>query len=106
MREHFMERGPVYIAGLERSGTSLIYALLASHPNLAITRRTNLWTYFYNQYGDLSQQDNFDRCLGMMMRYKRLVVLQPDFERIRREFWRGELTYAWLFALIHQHCAE
>jgi len=101
-----MERGPVYIAGLERSGTSLIYALLASHPNLAMTRRTNLWTYFYNQYGDLSQQDNFDRCLGMMMRYKRLVVLQPDFERIRREFWRGEPTYARLFALIHQHCAE
>ena len=36
-----MERGPVFVAGLERSGTSLIFALLASHPNIAMTRRTN-----------------------------------------------------------------
>ena len=35
-----MSQGPIYIAGLERSGTSLIYALLASHPNIAMFRRT------------------------------------------------------------------
>ena len=50
-----MINNPVYIAGLERSGTSLIYALLGSHPSIAMTRRTNLWTHFYGQYGDLGQ---------------------------------------------------
>jgi hypothetical protein len=101
-----MNRGPIFIAGLERSGTSLIFALLASHPNIAMTRRTNMWTYFYNQYGDLSQSDNFEHCLSMMMRYKRLVVLKPDPDRIRREFWQGEPTYARLFALLEEHYAD
>ena len=101
-----MNVGPIYIAGLERSGTSLMYALLASHPRIAMTRRTNMWTYFYNRYGDLSQPAQFDRCLRTMMRYKRLVKLQPDPPRIRREFAQGEPTYARLFALIEQHHAE
>jgi hypothetical protein len=101
-----MNRGPIYIAGLERSGTSLIFALLASHPNIAMTRRTNLWTHFYDQYGDLSKLDNFERCLDMMMHYKRLVVLEPDRDRIRREFWQGEPSYGRLFSLIEAHYAE
>ena len=101
-----MNRGPIFIAGLERSGTSLIFALLASHPNIAMTRRTNMWTYFYNQYGDLSRPENFERCLKMMLRYKRLAVLEPDPDRIRQAFWQGEPTYARLFALFEAHYAE
>lgn len=101
-----MDRGPVFVAGIERSGTSLIYALLASHPNLAMTRRTNLWTHFYQQYGDLSRAENLERCLAGMLRYKRLVRLKPDPERIRREFWQGDPTYARLFALLEEHHAE
>ena len=97
---------PVYIAGLERSGTSLIYALLGSHPSIAMTRRTNLWTHFYGQYGDLGQPKNFERCLAMMLRYKRIVRLQPDPERVRREFYQGEPSYARLFALLESHYAE
>ncbi|HWQ14623.1 MAG TPA: sulfotransferase [Roseiflexaceae bacterium] len=101
-----MERGPIFIAGIERSGTSLIYALLASHPNIAMTRRTNLWSFFYNQYGDLARQENFERCLAAMMRYKRLLKLNPDPERIRREFWQGAPTYPRLFALLEEHYAQ
>jgi hypothetical protein len=101
-----MDRNPIFVAGLERSGTSLIFALLASHPDIAMTRRTNMWTYFYNQYGDLSQSENFERCLNMMMQYKRLVKLKPDPDRIRLEFWEGEPSYARLFALLEKHYAE
>jgi len=101
-----MDRGPVFLAGIERSGTSLMYALLASHPNIAMTRRTNLWTFFNNQYGDLSLPGNFERCLNAMMHYKRLLVLKPDPDRLRREFWQGEPTYARLFTLLEEHHAE
>lgn len=97
---------PVYIAGIERSGTSLMYALLATHPNIAMTRRTNLWTHFYGQYGDLSLDENLDRCLEMMFVYKRIVKLEPDPERIRAEFLKGQRTYSRLFNIIESHHAE
>jgi hypothetical protein len=101
-----MDFGPVYVAGQERSGTSLMYALLASHPNIAMTRRTNLWTHFYEQYGDLSQPENLESCLSMMKRYKRIRPLNLDPERVRHEFRQGEATYGRLFAIIEGHYAE
>jgi hypothetical protein len=101
-----MDCRPIFVAGLERSGTSLIYALLTSHPNIAMTRRTNLWTHFYNQYGDLGRPENFERCLALMMQYKRLVPLHLDPIRIRQEFWQGESSYGRLFALIEKHYVE
>jgi len=101
-----MERGPIFVAGLERSGTSLLYALLASHPNIAMTRRTNLWTHFYGQYGDLEDDGNLDRCLATMMRYKRLRVLDPDVVRLRRDFVGGPRHDARLFALLEEQYAQ
>ena len=100
-----MQRGPIFIAGLERSGTSLIYALLASHPNIAMTRRTNLWTHFYDQYGDLGNDANLERCLAMMMRYRRVQKLEPDRERLVADFRSGPRTYARLFALLEEQFA-
>lgn len=101
-----MTVGPIFVAGLERSGTSLMFALLASHPNVAMTRRTNLWTHFYGQYGDLAVGENFERCLATMMRYKRLLVLRPDPDALRRAFAAGPPTYARLFELLEAQHAE
>lgn len=101
-----MNPGPIFIAGLERSGTSLIYALLGSHPNIAMSRRTNLWTHFYNQYGDLAIDRNLDRCLSKMFAYKRVLKLNADPERLRRDFRTGEPTYARLFSLLEDQYAQ
>ena len=97
---------PIYVAGIERSGTSLMYALLATHPNIAMTRRTNLWTHFYGQFGDLADDENLDRCLDQMFTYKRIVKLDPNPGRIRKEFQAGERTYGRLFDIIESHFAE
>jgi Sulfotransferase family len=99
-------RGPVFIAGPDRSGTTLLYALLASHPDLSMVRRTNMWRYFHRRYGDLSAPANLERALGDMVRYRRMRHLRPDPERIREEFLRREPTYGSLFALFHEHNAE
>jgi hypothetical protein len=99
-------RGPVYVAGLERSGTSLMYGLLASHPQIAMTRRTNLWKHFYRRYGDLDDPGNLERCLGTMRRYKRLVILELDWSRLRSDFRDGDPTYARLFELLEEQYAQ
>jgi hypothetical protein len=101
-----MQENPVFIAGADRSGTSLLYALLASHPNISMVRRTNMWRYFYKRFGDLKDPGNFEQCLETMLRYKRMNHLSPDPKWIRVEFWQGEPTYGHLFSLFHRHLAE
>lgn len=101
-----MKTGPVFVAGLERSGTSLLFALLASHPNLAMSRRTNLWTYFFDQYGDLADDGNLHKCLDTMRKYKRLLVLNIDFEQLRSDFVLGRRTYGRLFSLLERQHAD
>ena len=51
-----IDNQPIFIAGPDRSGTTLLYALLASHPNISMVRRTNFWRWFYGRYGDLSNK--------------------------------------------------
>lgn len=102
MKEH----QPIFVTGADRSGTSLMFALLASHPHISMVRRTNMWRWFYKKYGDLAVSDNFERCLTRMLHYKRLRHLEPDPDSIRREFGQGEPTYGRLFALFHEHHAQ
>ena len=102
-----MDQRPIFIGGPDRCGKTTLQAFLASHPSIAIPAvGSNFWTYFYGQYGDLSRAENLERCLNAFAHYKHAVFLQPDWERIRREFRQGEATYARLFALFHEHYAE
>lgn len=97
---------PIFVAGLDRSGTSLMYAFLSSHPKISMVRRTNMFRYFYERYGNLNDPDNFERCLDTMIHYKRIIKLNPDPDRIRIDYQKGEKTYGNLFALFHEHNAE
>ncbi len=102
-----MPDGPIYIGGPDRCGKTMLRAFLVSHPRISIPAiGSNLWTYFYGQYGDLHDRDNFERCLTALLRYKHARFLEPDEERLRREFWQGEPGYAHLFALLQAHHAE
>ncbi len=99
--------GPIYIAGLDRSGKTTMRAFLASHPRISIPAvGSNMWTHFYRRFGDLGRQSNLDRCLDAMLTYKHVAFLQPDEARIRQDFATGPPTYARLFALFLQHFAE
>ncbi|MFN2221115.1 MAG: sulfotransferase [Chloroflexota bacterium] len=102
-----MTNGPIFIGGPDRCGKTTMRAFLASHPNIAIPAvGSNMWTYFYGQYGDLADETNFERCLQDMVHYKHVAFLEPDADRIQREFRQGERSYARLFALFLVHFAE
>lgn len=101
-----MEDRPIFIAGPDRSGTTLLYALLASHPNISMVRRMNFWRWFYGRYGDIKNPERFERLVDRLLNYKRMQRLNPDGERIRREFWQDEPTYGRLFSLLMRQNAE
>jgi hypothetical protein len=99
--------GPIYIGGPDRCGKTLVAALLGSHSRIAIPIvGSNLWTFFADQYGDLADVRNLDRCLAALARYKHARFLGPDLPRLRSEMRSGPATYPRLFALIHEHFAE
>lgn len=98
---------PVLIAGADRSGPGLLGELLERHPALAISRRTNLWTFYLDRYGDLSDPDNLDRCLDAMLSYTRIRAMNPDRARLRAEFLAGDdHSYFRLFLLLGSQYAE
>lgn len=102
-----MISNPIFIGGPDRCGKTTLRAFLATHPNISIPAvGSNMWTYFYGQYGDLRVSNNFTRCLNAMLQYKHVAFLDPDEGRIRSEFLEGETTYARLFALFQEHHAE
>jgi hypothetical protein len=97
--------GPIFIGGLDRCGKTTLRAFLVSHPNISIPAvGSNMWTYFYGQFGDLSDPANFERCLDALLHYKHVRFLKPDAEEIRQAFRQGPATYARLFGLfLEQH---
>jgi Sulfotransferase family len=99
--------GPIYIGGLDRCGKTTLAGFLTSHPHISVPAvGSNLWTYFYGQFGDLGRTANFERCLDALLHYKHAVFLQPDPARLRRDFAAGPPTYARLFELVHVQYAE
>jgi len=101
-----MESKPIFLAGLQRSGTTLLYAIIGSHPNIALTRRTNFWEFFYKRFGNLNDPENAALCLSALKHYERLAALKPDWASFFEEFWKGERTYARLFGLLEQQYAR
>jgi hypothetical protein len=98
--------GPIILTGPDRSGTTLLYALLGSHPAVSMVRRSNLWRWFDRRYGDLADPANLDRCLDAMLSYQRLRALEPDRDALRAAFMTGDRTYGRLFDLLHRQHAD
>lgn len=99
-------KGPIFLAGVDRSGIGFLGELLESHPNIAISRRTNFWSFYYKRFGDLSQLNNLDICLNQMMRNSRIQRLKPQPDRLRRDFLQDEPSYPRLFALLEEQYME
>ena len=98
--------GPIYIGGLARSGKTYVRLMLMAHPDVFISKRTNLWTHHDGRYGDLSLPANLNRCLAALMQSKHIRALEPDTLRLRRELSAGAMSYERLFALLHSHQME
>ncbi len=99
-------RGPILVGGASRSGKTLLRWMLTSHPRIAVSRRTEMWSRFHGRFGDLEDPGNLDRCLAAMLARDQVAALQPDVDRLRRDLATGPATYARLFALLHEQWAR
>lgn len=89
-------RGPVFIVGAPRSGTTLLQYMLRSHPALSLpTGESHFFIPLYRtaaQFGDLSQPDNVRRVLQAMearsaeFLHTDLHGVKFDIETLTREF--------------------
>lgn len=95
--------GPIFLAGVDRSGIGLLGELLDAHPDVAISRRTNFWSYYHGRFGSLDRPENLERCVAEMLRYTRIQALYPDRDELLDSVRRGEPTYERLFAALQEH---
>lgn len=99
--------GPIFLAGVDRSGIGLLGELLERHHAIAMSRRTNWFRVIHGQFGDLADAANLDRCLAAIGASERLGRLDPEPDRIRGE-WPAiaPKSYGALFELLHRHNLE
>jgi hypothetical protein len=97
--------GPVFLAGIDRSGIGLLGELLERHPRIAMTRRTDFWSRYRGRYGDLRVVANVDRCLQAIAADRRGRVFEPDRDRLLAELAHGP-SYPRLFELLQQQRLE
>ena len=98
--------GPIFLAGVDRSGIGLLGELLECHPAVSMTRRTNFWAFYAGRFGSLANPHAVDRCLDEMMRNARMRVLEPDRARLQADLAHGAPTYERLFELLQLQLME
>ena len=98
--------GPIFLAGVDRSGIGLLGELLECHPAVSMTRRTNFWAFYAGRFGSLANPHTVDRCLDEMMRNARMRVLEPDDARLQADLAHGAPTYERLFELLQLQLME
>lgn len=99
--------GPIFVAGADRSGTTLMTGLLASHSGIAAPRLgSNMWTFFAGRFGSLANDANLARLLAALLRYRNALQFEPDLDRLRAAFRAGPPDESRLFMLIEDQWLE
>ena len=92
--------GPIFLAGIDRSGIGLLGEILETHPEVSLTRRTRFWSDHAGRHGELTDAGGVDRALDRMLTAPRMAVLEPDRDRLHRQLAGTIPTYARLFELL------
>lgn len=109
-----LQERPVFVIGSERSGTTLIMAILGCHPRIAVPEVT--WYYprfkpYLHTYGNLGNEDHFrtlahEMANGLRVPYWRMEVDQETFaEEITQRAAEIEQSFAGVFATMFERYA-
>ncbi len=111
-----LEERPIFVIGSERSGTTLILAILACHPRIAVPEVTWFYPRFRNYlhtYGDLSNIDNFntlahEMAYGLRVPFWNMDGVNPATwgKEIAAEAAEIEQSFAGVFAAMFEKYAR
>ena len=111
-----LDQRPIFIIGSERSGTTLILAILACHPRIAVPEVT--WYYprfrpYLHTYGDLGDIGNFttlahEMANGLRVPFWRMSDVNPVTfsDEIAKRAAEIEQSYAGVFGAMFERYAE
>ncbi|MCH7864318.1 MAG: sulfotransferase [Proteobacteria bacterium] len=111
-----LDERPIFVIGSERSGTTLLLAILACHPRIAVPEVTWFYPRFRNYlhtYGDLSDIDNFntlahEMAYGLRIPFWNMRGVNPANwgNEIARRAAEIEPSFAGVFAAMFERYAE
>ena len=102
-----MKERPVFVTGASQTGKSLLARLLKSRSNIAFfTQEDRFWQRFYGEFGDLSRQENFDRCFDAFIQYSRGLGFEHDEASLHQVLSQRPRSYIELYASIQEDYAR
>ena len=96
-------RGPLFIVGCSRSGTTLLQQMLNAHPRVAITPETKFMPFYWaksDRYGDLAGDEAFGRLIEDIVSTDDLREWGVPAAEFRTAAWAGERTFGAVFGTI------
>jgi len=102
-------RGPIFLVGCPRSGTTLLQQMLNAHPAIAIAPETHFIRRFWLQrerYGDLSEDENYQRLIREMTMMPEFTEMQLNAREFSEAAWENGRSYPALFQLLLEQFAR
>ena len=90
--------GPVFIAGLDRSGKTPLRALLDGLPGMLFVRRAYLWTELFGRHGSLQDDAHLAAALASLGRHPELALTASELAAVEQRLQAGTRSYPRLFA--------
>ena len=100
---HQQIKGPIFLVGCPRSGTTLLQQMLDAHPAIAIAPETHFIRRFWLQretYGDLTQDHNYQKLINDIIAIPEFSEMELNSHEFSEAVWQIKRDYSSIFHLL------